>query len=59
MAQSPVMAAREAVDRALELSLREGILYERRIFHALFATQDQREGMNAFVEKRDAVFAGR
>ncbi|MCB0116447.1 MAG: enoyl-CoA hydratase [Caldilineaceae bacterium] len=54
-----VMAAREAVDRALELSLREGILYERRIFHALFATQDQREGMNAFVEKRDAVFAGR
>lgn len=53
-----VMAAREAVDRALELSLREGILYERRTFHALFATQDQQEGMQAFVGKRAPVFTG-
>ena len=54
--KTTLIAAKEAVDRALELSLREGILFERRIFHALFATQDQKEGMRAFIEKREPVF---
>ena len=54
-----VMMAREAVDRALEVSLAEGLLYERRAFHALFATDDQKEGMTAFVEKRAAAFKGK
>ena len=49
-------AAKEAVDRALEVSLREGLLFERRLFHSLFATQDQKEGMQAFIEKRSANF---
>jgi enoyl-CoA hydratase len=53
------MTAREAVDRALEVGLREGLLFERRVFHALFATEDQTEGMRAFLEKRPARFAGR
>ncbi|HET9643780.1 MAG TPA: enoyl-CoA hydratase-related protein [Burkholderiaceae bacterium] len=51
-----VMAAREAVARAEELSLREGVLFERRVFHALFATADQKEGMQAFLEKRPPRF---
>jgi enoyl-CoA hydratase/carnithine racemase len=54
-----LMAAREAVDRALEVGLRDGMLFERRIFHSLFATQDQKEGMNAFLEKRVPDFTGR
>jgi enoyl-CoA hydratase len=53
------IVAREAVERALELGLREGLLFERRTFHALFATEDQKEGMQAFVDKRDALFQGR
>lgn len=53
------VAAREAVDRALEVGLREGLLFERRSFHALFATQDQTEGMRAFLEKRPPQFTGR
>jgi enoyl-CoA hydratase len=53
------VTAREAVDRALEVGLREGLLFERRVFHALFATEDQTEGMRAFLEKRPARFAGR
>ena len=44
----------ETVDRAYELSLSEGVLFERRAFHAMFATDDQKEGMAAFVEKRKA-----
>ena len=47
-----VMAVKEAVNRSYEVPLREGLLYERRMFHALFATDDQTEGMSAFVEKR-------
>ena len=53
------MVAREAVDRALEVGLREGILFERRTFHALFATEDQKEGMRAFAAKTAPVFTGR
>jgi len=53
------MAAREAVERAQEGGLREGILFERRIFHALFSTADQTEGMAAFIEKRPPQFQGK
>ena len=52
-----VMAAKEAVNRSQESSLSEGLLFERRQFHALFGTQDQKEGMAAFLEKRPARFA--
>ena len=51
-----VMMAKESVNRAFEASLAEGVLFERRQFHALFATDDQKEGMNAFVGKRKALF---
>jgi enoyl-CoA hydratase len=49
-------AAKEAVNRSYETTLREGILFERRLFHSLFATEDQKEGMNAFLEKREPQF---
>ena len=51
-----VYMAKDAVERAYETTLAEGILYERRLFHSLFATEDQKEGMQAFVEKRSANF---
>jgi len=51
-----VMMAKEAVNRALETSLSEGVRFERRLFHAMFATADQKEGMAAFVEKRTPQF---
>jgi enoyl-CoA hydratase len=51
-----VYMAKDAVQRAYETTLAEGILYERRLFHSLFATDDQKEGMQAFVEKRSASF---
>ena len=54
--QIAVMAAKESVNRAFEGTLNDGILFERRLFHALFATADQKEGMDAFVNKRKAVF---
>jgi len=54
-----VMAAKESVNRAYETTLGEGILFERRVFHSLFATEDQKEGMAAFVEKRKAKFKHR
>ncbi len=54
-----VMMAKEAVNRAYEMPLSEGMLYERRLFHALFATADQKEGMAAFLEKRPARFRQR
>ncbi|MEJ5219704.1 enoyl-CoA hydratase [Cognatishimia sp. D5M38] len=50
------IAAKEAVNRAYETTLTEGLLYERRLFHSLFATEDQKEGMAAFAEKRQAQF---
>ena len=49
----------EVVDRAYESSLSEGVLFERRAFHALFATEDQKEGMAAFLEKRKANWQNR
>ena len=54
--QIAVMAAKESVNRSFEGTLNDGIMFERRMFHALFATQDQKEGMDAFVTKRKAVF---
>ncbi len=54
--QIAVMAAKESVNRAFEGTLSDGVMFERRLFHALFATQDQKEGMDAFVNKRAAVF---
>ena len=51
-----VMMAKEAINRAYEAPLAEGMLFERRLFHALFATEDQKEGMAAFVEKRKPKF---
>ncbi|MDB5666178.1 enoyl-CoA hydratase [Cypionkella sp.] len=51
-----IRAAKESVNRAEETTLREGLLHERRLFHAMFATDDQKEGMTAFIEKRPAKF---
>ncbi len=56
MSMQAVMMAKECVNRAWESSLSEGVLFERRQFHAAFATQDQKEGMRAFVEKRQPEF---
>jgi enoyl-CoA hydratase len=50
------LAAKEAVNRSYETTLREGLLFERRLFHSLFATEDQKEGMAAFLEKREPQF---
>ena len=52
-----VMAAKECVNRAYESTLNDGVLIERRLFHALFGTADQKEGMDAFLDKRKARFA--
>ena len=57
--QLAVMAAKESVNRAFEGPLADGIMFERRLFHALFATEDQKEGMDAFVNKRKAAFKHR
>ena len=54
-----VMMAKEAVNRSLELTLAEGLRFERRLFHSLFATEDQKEGMAAFVAKRKPEFKHR
>ena len=54
--QLATMAAKETVNRAFESSLADGLMFERRLFHALFATEDQKEGMDAFVNKRKAEF---
>lgn len=57
--QIAVKVVKEAVNRSYETTLREGVLYERRIFHALFASEDQKEGMAAFGEKRQPQFRDR
>ena len=54
-----VMMAKEAVNRAFEAPLAEGLLFERRTFHAMFGTEDQKEGMAAFIEKRTPQFRNR
>ena len=54
MSLSAARMAKEAVNRAFESTLTEGLLYERRLFHSAFATDDQTEGMAAFTEKRPA-----
>lgn len=57
--QIATMAAKESVNRAFESGLSDGVMFERRLFHALFATADQKEGMDAFMAKRAAVFTHR
>ncbi len=57
--QLAVMAAKESVNRSFESPLSDGVMFERRMFHALFATADQKEGMDAFVNKRKAQFKNR
>ena len=59
MSLPAVMIAKEAVNRAFETTLTEGVRFERRVFHSLFATEDQKEGMRAFAEKREAKFKHR
>ena len=59
MSLPSVIAAKESVNRAFETTLAEGIRYERRAFHPLFATEDQKEGMAAFIDKRPAKFKNR
>jgi len=56
MSLPSVLAAKEAVNRAFETTLAEGVRFERRVFHSLFATVDQKEGMAAFIQKRPAKF---
>jgi enoyl-CoA hydratase len=59
MSLPSVTAAKEAVNRAFESGLSEGVMFERRIFHSLFATEDQKEGMKAFIEKRKPAWKNR
>ncbi len=59
LSRPAVLAAKEAVNRAFETTLAEGVRFERRLFHAMFATADQKEGMAAFVEKRKPAFKNR
>lgn len=53
------MMVKESINRAFEVSLSEGVRFERRVFHAAFATEDQKEGMAAFIAKREAQFKDR
>jgi len=59
LSRPAVLLAKEAVNAAFETSLSQGIHFERRLFHATFATEDQKEGMAAFVEKRSPAFRNR
>jgi enoyl-CoA hydratase len=59
LSRPSVLAAKEAVNRAFETTLAEGVRFERRLFHAMFATEDQKEGMAAFIEKRKPAFKNR
>jgi enoyl-CoA hydratase len=59
MSRPIAMLAKEAINRAFETTLAEGVRFERRMFHAVFATEDQKEGMGAFAEKRKPQFRNR
>ncbi|MFA9475180.1 MAG: enoyl-CoA hydratase-related protein, partial [Filomicrobium sp.] len=59
MSLPAAMMTKETINRAYEMTLSEGILFERRVFHAMFATEDQKEGMAAFSEKRKPDFSHR
>ena len=59
MSLPALMMTKESVNRAFETTLAEGIRFERRVFHAMFATEDQKEGMAAFIEKRKPAFKNR
>ena len=59
MSRPAALMAKEAVNRAYETTLAEGVRFERRLFHSLFSTEDQKEGMAAFVEKRKPAFKNR
>jgi enoyl-CoA hydratase len=59
MSRPAALMAKESVNRAYETTLAEGVRFERRLFQSLFATEDQKEGMAAFVEKRKASFRNR
>lgn len=59
MSLPSVLVLKESVNRAYESTLNEGVLFERRVFHSLFATEDQKEGMRAFLEKRPPNFRHR
>lgn len=59
MSQPPTMMVKESINRAFETTLAEGVRFERRMFHSTFATEDQKEGMAAFVEKRKPAFRNR
>jgi enoyl-CoA hydratase len=59
LSRPSVMMAKESVNKAYEMTLSEGIKFERRLFHSTFATEDQKEGMSAFAEKRKANFKNR
>ena len=59
LSRPAVLAAKEAVNRAFESTLAEGVRFERRLFHAMFATEDQKEGMAAFIAKRKPAFRNR
>jgi enoyl-CoA hydratase len=59
MSQPTTMMVKESINRAFETTLAEGVLFERRMFHSTFATEDQKEGMAAFVEKRKPAFRNR
>ena len=59
MSLPAALMAKEAVNRAYETTLAEGLRFERRVFHAMFALEDQKEGMTAFVEKRQPRFRNR
>jgi enoyl-CoA hydratase len=59
LSNASVLMAKESVNRAFEGTLSDGIMFERRLFHSLFATEDQKEGMDAFLSKRKAQFKQR